>query len=557
MSEREFEPHLLQLMVVRVVASTTLLIAAFVVELIFLPVLSLYPLFLLTAAIYILSAAYGIAYPWLRDSRAFVYLQVLGDLAVTTVFVYISGGAESSFSFLYVLSVVVGAMFLGRRGALLTASLSWILYSGMVVLLMYGWLEGYPARLDPFSETEKLRVYYSVAVHFVGFYCAALAMSYLAERHRLTGRELERHRFELAALQALNSDILRSIHSGILATDLHGRVRFINPPGAEILGRTQEELRGANLCDLLDEDPGFLEQLRGQIEDRRRLRYEKDYNNALGQRLTLGFSASLLLNPEGQPEGFIFSFQDLSDVRALADEVKIKDRMAVLGEMAAGLAHELRNPLASMTGSVQVLRSDLDLKGEQSSLMDIILKESQRLERTIRDFLLFAKPGQFHPQPTDLGILLKETAALLRNSREFRTSHSLECDIDPQAARCTADPNLIKQVIWNLATNALKAMPDGGCLRMTVQGSKTGGRELVFRDQGVGMTPEQVQSCFRPFQGSFRGGTGLGLAIVYRAVQEHGGTVRVRSVPGCGTEICINLPAIAVPAPALAMTAQE
>ena len=555
MSEREFERHLLLLMVVRVVVSTTLLIAAFVVELIFRPVLSLYPLFLLTAAIYILSAAYGIAYPWLRHSRAFVHLQVLGDLAVTTIFVYISGGAESSFSFLYVLSVVVAAIFLERRGALLAASLSWIVYAGMVVLLMYGWLEGYPSRPDPFSATDRLRIYYSLAVHFVGFYCAALAMSYLTERNRLTGRELERHRFELAALQVLNSNILRSIPSGILATDLHGRVRFANPPGAEILGRTQEELRGASFCDLLDEDPGFVGRLRTQIENRRRLRYEKDYNNALGQRLTLGFSASLLLNPEGQPEGFIFSFQDLSEVRALEEEVKLKDRMAVLGEMAAGLAHELRNPLASMTGSVQVLRSDLDLKGEQSNLMNIILKESERLERTIRDFLRFARPGQFHPQPIDLGILLNDTAALLRNSKEFRTSHSLECDVDPQAARCAADPNLIKQVIWNLATNALKAMPDGGCLRVVVRRSKTGGRELVFHDQGVGMTPDQVERCFRPFQGSFRNGTGLGLAIVYRAVQEHGGTMQVRSQPEKGTEILIDLPAIAVPDPAPAVTA--
>ncbi len=555
MSEREFERHLLLMMVVRVVVSTTLLIAAFVVELIFRPVLSLYPLFLLTAAIYILSAAYGIAYPWLRHSRAFVYLQILGDLAVTTIFVYISGGAESSFSFLYVLSVVVAAIFLERRGALLAASLSWIVYAGMVVLLMYGWLEGYPSRPDPFSATDRLRIYYSLAVHFVGFYCAALAMSYLTERNRLTGRELERHRFELAALQVLNSNILRSIPSGILATDLHGRVRFANPPGAEILGRTQEELRGASFCDLLDEDPGFVGRLRTQIENRHRLRYEKDYNNALGQRLTLGFSASLLLNPEGQPEGFIFSFQDLSEVRALEEEVKLKDRMAVLGEMAAGLAHELRNPLASMTGSVQVLRSDLDLKGEQSNLMSIILKESERLERTIRDFLRFARPGQFHPQPIDLGILLNDTAALLRNSKEFRASHSLECDIDPQAARCAADPNLIKQVIWNLATNALKAMPDGGCLRVAVRRSKTGGRELVFRDQGVGMTPDQVERCFRPFQGSFRNGTGLGLAIVYRAVQEHGGSMQVRSQPEKGTEILIDLPAIAVPEPAPAVTA--
>ncbi|MEE9219835.1 MAG: PAS domain-containing protein, partial [Acidobacteriota bacterium] len=330
MPEREFERHLLLLMVLRVVVSTTLLISAFVVELIYRPVLSLYPLFLLTAAIYVLSVGYGIAYPWLRSSRAFVALQVLGDVAVMTVFVYISGGAESSFSFLYVLSVVVGAIFLGRRGALMTASVAWILYAGMVVLLMYGWLQAYPSGEAMLSAAEKTRIYYSLSVHFVGFYCAALAVSYLTESSQKAGHELESNRAELAALQALNSDILRSIHSGILATDLQGRVRFANPPGAEILGRAEHELQGAEVMELFGEKPGFVERVRAQLASRRRLRYEKYYNNALGQGLTLGFSASLLVTPEGRPSGLIFAFQDLSEVRALEEEIKLKDHMAVL-----------------------------------------------------------------------------------------------------------------------------------------------------------------------------------------------------------------------------------
>jgi len=555
MPEREFERHLLLLMTLRVAVSTTLLIAAFVVELIFRPGVSVYPLFLLTAAIYLLTVVYALAYPWLRSSRGFVHLQVLGDLGVVSVFVFISGGADSSFSFLYLLSVVVGALMLGRRGAMLTASLAWILYAGMMVLMMYGWLPAGPQRPGPVSDSDKQRIYYSLAVHFVGFYCAALAVSHMTERQRQTRRELERNRAELGALQALHSNIVQSINSGILATDLEGRIRFANPPGLEILGRAAQDLHDVPVWEVLREPAGFVEEVRRQLEGRRRFRYEKYYNNALAQKLFLGFSASLLLDPERHPQGLIFVFQDLTEVRALEEEIRLKDRMAVLGEMAAGLAHELRNPLASMTGSVQVLRQDLRLAGEQAELMDIILRESQRLEHTIHDFLLFARPGHFQPRPVDVAVLARETLTLLRNSREFSPAHSVSCEVQTGVGECAADPNLMKQVFWNLATNALKAMPRGGQLTVGVRRAPGGRLRVSFHDQGVGMSPEEVQRYFRPFQGSFRGGTGLGLAIVYRVVEEHGGSLRVRSEPGRGTEIEIDLPE--APAPQTTQTAGE
>jgi len=542
MSREDGPRHLLLLMTLRVVVSTTLLVAAFVVELIYRPHHSLQPLFFLTGGIYLLTVIYGLVYPWLRDSRGFAALQLVGDLAVTSVFVYVSGGDESSFTFLYLLSVVAAAIFLGRRGALLIGSLAWILYASMVVLLMHGWLSGYPPRPDPMSEADRERLYYSLSVHLIGFYCAALAVSYLTERHRLTRTELEHHRTELSVLQMLHGNILRSIPGGIMATDLEGSVRFANPPGLEILGRPGADLRNQPIVSLLGEDAGFLPRLRAQLEERRRIRFERDYNDAHGRKRALGFSVSLLLDTDRRPQGLLFVFQDLTERRALEEEVKLKDRMAVLGEMAAGLAHELRNPLASMTGSVQVLRHDLRPEGEQAELMDIILRESQRLEQTIRDFLLFARPGRFQAHRTDLAVLVQETLTLLRNSPQFGAGHSITCDFEPGAGECTADASRIRQVFWNLATNALKAMPGGGCLSVSVRRAPDGRRRVLFRDQGVGMPAEELERYFRPFQGAFRGGTGLGLAIVYRIVEEHGGSMRVRSEPGCGTEIEIDLP---------------
>jgi two-component system sensor histidine kinase PilS (NtrC family) len=542
MSERDIHRHLLLLMSLRVAVSITLLIAAFAIELIYRPYLSLYPLFVITACICVLTVIYALTYPWLRDRRGYVIAQLLGDLALVTAFVYVSGGDESSFTFLYVVAVVVGAIFLERRGAVGVAALAWTLYAGMVVLLLYGWVPGQPPRLAPYTDLDRQRIYYSLAVHLVGFTCAALAVSFLAERQRLARRELEHKRSELAALQTLHSHILRSIASGILATDRDGRIRFVNPPALEILGRTGEELRGRALAEVLGEEEGLVERLRAQLEGRRRLRYERYYNNALGQRLFLGFSVAPIDSSERLTQGLLLVFQDLSERRALEEEIKLKDRMAVLGEMAAGLAHELRNPLASMIGSVQVLRQELRLSGEQAGLMDIIVRESQRLNQTIHDFLQFARPGRFQPQRTDLCALARDTLALLRNSPEFRPQHHLECECEPGAGECFADPNLMKQVFWNLSTNALKAMPQGGKLAIRVE--RDGGRRrLRFRDQGAGMRPHDVERFFRPFQGAFRGGTGLGLAIVYRIVEEHGGSLRVRSETGQGTEIEIDLPA--------------
>jgi two-component system sensor histidine kinase PilS (NtrC family) len=543
MSERDIHRHLLLMMSLRVAVSITLLVAAFAIELIYRPHLSLYPLFVITASICVLTVIYALTYPWLRDRRGYVTAQLLGDLALVTAFVYVSGGDESSFTFLYVVAVVVGAIFLERRGAMGVAALAWMLYAGMVVLMLYGWLPGQPPRQAQYNDLDRQRIYYSLAVHLVGFSCAALAVSFLAERQRLARRELEHKRSELAALQTLHSNILRSIASGILATDREGRIRFINPPALEILGRTGEELRGRTLEEALGEEEGFVERLRAQLEGRRRLRYERYYNNALGQRLFLGFSVAPIDSSERLTQGLLLVFQDLSERRALEEEVKLKDRMAVLGEMAAGLAHELRNPLASMTGSVQVLRQDLQLSGEQAGLMDIILRESQRLNQTIHEFLQFARPGRFQPRRTDLCALARDTLALLRNSPEFRPAHALECECEPGAGECFADPNLMKQLLWNLSTNALKAMPQGGKLAIRVENAAAGRRRLLVRDQGTGMPPQDVERFFRPFQGAFRGGTGLGLAIVYRIVEEHGGSLRVRSEPGRGTEIDIDLPA--------------
>jgi two-component system sensor histidine kinase PilS (NtrC family) len=216
--------------------------------------------------------------------------------------------------------------------------------------------------------------------------------------------------------------------------------------------------------------------------------------------------------------------------------------MAALGEMAAGIAHELRNPLASISGSVQVLKSELDPEGEEAQLMEIVLRESQRLDRTIRDFLLFARPGSFSPRVVDLGPMLEEMATLLRNAPDFRQGHEVQILAEGGPAFCEVDPDRIKQVFWNLAQNALRAMPERGTLEVRLFPRGESQLGIRFRDQGVGMSEDEARAYFQPFSGRFHGGTGLGAAIVYRIVEEHGGLVRVQTAPERGTEVTVLLP---------------
>jgi two-component system sensor histidine kinase PilS (NtrC family) len=256
----------------------------------------------------------------------------------------------------------------------------------------------------------------------------------------------------------------------------------------------------------------------------------------------LGIAASNLSDRAGAPLGTIFIFQDLTEIHALEQEVRLKERMAALGGMAAGMAHELRNPLAAISGAVQYLKGHLSPDRETLDLMDIILRESHRLDAAIRDFLTFARPGRFAPQECDLVRLIEDSLKLLSKSGEFTARHAVETDFAAHEVWCEVDPNRMKQVFWNLATNALKAMPGGGTLAIRVGASDPNVVEIVFSDQGKGMDEREVEAYFQPFRGSFDEGTGLGAAIVYRLIEEHGGRIALDTAPGRGTRVRILLP---------------
>ena len=474
-----------------------------------------------------------------RHPTVQAYIQFIGDLVLITGLVYFLGGASSPFSLLYLIVIAVASTLLRRRAGLTVASVAFLLYGGMIVLLYFGKIQPANTSQEPVSS---LRLSYNLAVHGFGFYAVALLTYYLAHNVTRAERALEEKSEHLADLQVVHRDVIQSISSGILTTDLEGVVTSANHAGLEILDRTEEDLLGIPV-----QKSGLFsaEQWRDATaasEQTGRMRSEVEVPRG-GDTRYVGFSISRL-TAERQHRGYIIIFQDLTRWRRMQEELRMKDRMVAVGELAAGLAHEIGNPLAAISGSVQMLSASVDGDAAQRKLIEILLKESYRLDRTIKGFLRFARPRERSSVSFDIARLLTENFELLKNSEEVSDRHRMEVELDPPSARLFADPDQVSQIFWNLARNALRAMPDGGVLKV-VGTLEDSWYRLQVIDTGRGMSEEQRTNLFHPFQSFFDGGTGIGMAIVYRIVQDHGGRLRVDSRPGAGTTITVELPTVA------------
>jgi len=538
--------HLRWMIVIRLVVVSSVLLSYLVFELSArgeLPELNL--LFAIVAATYLASVVYiGLLRLLAGSLVGQAYVQFAGDLLLVTGLVYFFGGITSPFSMLYLVDIMVAAVVLQRRAGLTVAGISYIAYAALLTALARGWLP----EISPLPSALEIswRISYNLAVHLFGFFAVALLTSYLAENVLRAEEELAVKTGNLANLEIFHRDVIQSISSGLISADLEGRVTSVNRAALEILGTTEAALLGRSI-----EDSGLFPSSDWRAAANLSLLAEKIRSESVlqrdGREMPIGFTVTRLTDAAGVLTGWIVVFQDLSQWRKLQEELRLKDRMAAVGELAAGLAHEVGNPLAAISGSVQLLSSSLGTSDSHRRLLDIIVKESQRLDRTIKGFLRFAKPKERSTVRFDIAALLAENTALLRNSEEATGKHRFHLDLEPRRAGVVGDPDQISQIFWNLARNALRAMPDGGTLE--IRGRPRGDDYLIeFHDTGHGMSEQQRTALFQPFKTSFDGGTGIGMAIVYRIVQEHGGEVTVESLPGRGTTITVALPAHREPA---------
>jgi len=348
----------------------------------------------------------------------------------------------------------------------------------------------------------------------------------------------------LASLRALHERIVESIRSGVVTTDLQGRIYTFNTAAQEITGYEQQDVRGQEASILFgDIGEDITQSLQAAEAGEASPRFEANCLTADGLRLRLGFSISPLFAETGETTGIVITFQDLTQIRALEEASRRQDRLAAIGRMAASIAHEIRNPLAAMRGSIQMLRSEMNADSSQAELMEIILRESDRLNRIISDFLNYARPRSIVLAPVDVGELLRETFTLMRHSPELAEQQRLEVNLPDDPLLAEVDAEQLRQVFWNLARNALQAMPSGGRLQAQLKRKAKGRLIIHFVDTGRGMSPAQVENLFEPFS-STTGGSGLGLSIVYQIIRDHGGTINVRSREERGTTITIELPTV-------------
>jgi two-component system, NtrC family, sensor histidine kinase PilS len=473
------------------------------------------------------------------DLRRFAWLQIGVDVALVTGIIAASGGPRSVFTFLYVLTVLEGCFLAARQGGLAAAGLAGFLYVTVVLgRHVLAWL----GMAGPAEATalQILTVFLNAGV----LMAIALLAGSLAERYYLAQRSLETQRRDFSDLQAFRDLIFQSVGSGLIAVNPEGRITAFNRAAESITGVAEREALGQPWEALFGREVDLAEVRKSVASPSAQSpRYEIRVRRHDGQEVPVGISFWSLRSGGGEAVGLIGVCQDLSSIKRMEQHVRQADRLATIGRLSANIAHEIRNPLASLSGAIEALVRELPQDPTRDRLVEIVLRESERLNRIIRDFLEYARPAPMAMHDVNLADLLEEVVLLIEHRalpvplkviREY--GESLPARVDSQQLR---------QAIWNLCINAVQAMQDGGELRVGARflpGEASRRLQLWVGDTGHGIADADLPHIFEPFFSTKAEGSGIGLALVYRVAQDHGGHVEVRSAPNAGATFTLTLP---------------
>ena len=501
--------------------------------------------YFLITLIYFLTFIYIVALKYTKKLFKFAYLQLLIDTIFITAIIYTTGGIESIFSFLYLLNIISGGIILYRYGGMIIASFSSILYGAFLDLSYYGLINPIGYRFPYAQEYQSSAIFYMILVNAAAFYLVAFLSGFLSEQIQKSRAELKAKQKDIVDLEMLKENIIQNISSGLVALDEHSKIIVFNKGAERIFNIDSRDAIRKDISDIIPHIMPYL-----KVHSPHKFS-QLSYKGKEDQQIDLLLNISPLKEYDGSNKGKILVFQDTTRIREMEQEVKRMEDMAMLGELAAGIAHEIRNPLASISGSMQVLNDSLSKEEAHINrrLIEIVLREVSRLDHLVNDFLQFARPQRIEIEEFELNQLIMDTLYLFQNSQSW----SEHLDIDTKIMsplKIKSDPHQLKQVLWNVFLNASEAMPKGGLISISAQKEtdSTSSSESVesvrikIEDNGPGLDPKIAKDIFQPFSTTKKDGSGLGLAIVKRLVEGIGGKVSGENLAREGTTITIRLP---------------
>ena len=501
--------------------------------------------YFLIALIYFLTFFYVVALNYTKNLSKFAYLQLLLDTIFITAIIYTTGGIESIFSFLYLLNIISGGTILYRRGGMIIASFSTILYGALLDLSYYELINPMGYRFSHLQEYQSSEIFYRILVNAAAFYLVAFLSSFLSEQIWKSRAELKVKQKDIADLEMLKENIIQSISSGLVALDKYGKIIVFNRGAERIFNIDSSDAIQKDVNDII---PFIMPYLKVDYPNKfSQLSYKRSEDEQIDLLLTI----SPLKERDGSEKGQILVFQDTTRIREMEQEVKRMEDLAMLGELAAGIAHEIRNPLASISGSIQVLDDSLSKEDVHINqrLMGIILREINRLNHLVDDFLHFARPQRIEIEEFDLNQLIMDTLYIFQNSQNWSQNLDVKTKFF-SPLKIKSDPQQLKQVFWNIFLNACEAMPKGGliCVSTDKETDFHGSGEFIeavrikVEDNGPGIDPKVVNDMFKPFSTTKKDGSGLGLAIVKKIVEGLGGKISGQNLANEGAAITILLP---------------
>lgn len=502
------------------------------------------PLSVLIGLTYLLNIIYLFMLGRIRSFVPFLYFQLAADLIIESGIIYHTGGVDSPFTFLYILTIISSVIIMQPGGGYVLASGASILYGLLATLEFHGVLHPVPLVHDveqPLPTQEF--VFFTVLIHLAAFYLVAFLSDFLSRRLRGTLMALGTKSRDLTYLQAFHQNVVANMGSGFIALDLDGHIVSANPAAELILGMRATDFLKKTLREVF---PALEHQnVLPENEQPKKTEWLHDAGN---EKKILAATSSLFRNSEGEVLGVIIIFHDITHFKKMEDAIAKSERLAAVGRMAAGLAHEIRNPLGSISGSIQIMRGALEheLKPPHDRLMAIILRETDRLNGIITRFLSYAQPNTSKMPNVHLAPLILDAVTLFKNDHRYSGTVHVVTDVDDRI-RLTCDPESLKQVFWNLMLNAAQAMPDGGhiVIRLTAATGQSGSATeciITVTDNGQGMDETAISHIFEPFYTTKEGGTGLGLSTVQKIIEDHNGTISVQSKKGEWSAFSIRLP---------------